>query len=242
LSNADFASRYWDQSLDQVNFAASPVFHPVFGFGGNGVEVPGSSGPWNNLSFIGGFTGGGCVPNGPFAPFLLHIGPGTSATTHCLTRGFNTVATGTIGQDLIANMYKQPTFGQFRVELEGTPSTDTFRIHDSGHLAVCGEMCDRYSSNGGTCHIRLLLSLNLLIMTSNLDPLFYLHHANLDRHWATWQSQDRAKRLTDIAGVSSLNPPFANVTLDFKLKMDVLAPLVPIRDVMDTRSMCYTYV
>jgi tyrosinase len=141
--------RYWDQSLDQANFAASPVFHHVFGFGGNGVEVPGSSGPWNNLSFIGGFTGGGCVTNGPFAPFLLHIGPGTSATTHCLTRGFNTVATGTIGQDIIANMYNQTTFSRFRVELEGTPSTDTFRIHDSGHLAVCGEMCDRYSSNGG---------------------------------------------------------------------------------------------
>jgi tyrosinase len=151
---SDSASRYWDMSLDQANFAASPVFHHVFGFGGNGVEVPGSSGPWNNLSFVGGFSGGGCVRDGPFALFPLHVGPGTTATTHCLTRGFNSVATAFIGQDIIANMYNQTSFGQFRIEIEGTPSAASFRIHDAGHLAVAGEMCDRYSSPAGMSYSR----------------------------------------------------------------------------------------
>jgi tyrosinase len=216
------AQPYWDQSLDVNNFPGSPVFDPVFGFGGNGVDVPGSSGPWNNLSFVGGFTGGGCVTDGPFAHFNLSVGPGTTATNHCLTRGFNTVALNFIGPASVALMYNDTTFAMFRKDLEGTPSADSFRIHDGGHLAVAGEMCDRYSSPA--------------------DPLFFLHHANLDRHWWQWQKLDLSHRLTDISGQSSVDPPFKNVTLDYQLKMDVLAPLVPIRNVMDVRSLCYNYV
>jgi tyrosinase len=139
------------------------VFHPVFGFGGNGVEVPGSSGPWNNLSFVGGFTGGGCIPNGPFSPYLLHVGPGTSTTTHCLTRGFNSVAVASIGPNFVAAAYNQTTFGQFRIEVEGTPSAPSFRIHDAGHLVVGGEMTDRYSSTGGTFYVAYLDYVLLLI-------------------------------------------------------------------------------
>jgi tyrosinase len=141
--------RYWDQSNDVNNFAASPVFDPVFGFGGNGADVPGSSGPWNNLSFVGGFTGGGCVQDGRFAHHNLSVGPGTTATNHCLTRGFNSVALAYVGSNMIAQMYQDKTFGEFRIDLEGTPSASSFRIHDGGHLAVAGEMCDRYSSPAG---------------------------------------------------------------------------------------------
>lgn len=76
-----------------------------------------------------------------------------------------------------------------------------------------------------------------------VDPLFYLHHANLDRIWWQWQTAS-SSRLYEISGVSSVDPPFSNVTLDFLLPLNGLDSAVPISDVMDVRNsqLCYTYV
>lgn len=32
------------------------------------------------------------------------------------------------------------------------------------------------------------------------DPVFFLHHANLDRHWWQWQKANLSARLTDMSG------------------------------------------
>ena len=32
------------------------------------------------------------------------------------------------------------------------------------------------------------------------DPLFYLHHAYIDKLWWEWQSRNLSTRLTDISG------------------------------------------
>lgn len=45
--------------------------------------------------------------------------------------------------------------------------------HGNGHIFVGGENLDFYSSPN--------------------DPIFFLHHAMLDRVWAIWQSQDAAR-------------------------------------------------
>jgi len=215
----------WSQDVDYKNtFIHSPVFDPKTGFGGNGYHVPGYAGLFGNESSIGGFTGGGCITDGPFASFNLSVGPGTTVTNHCLQRAFNTKAPPFLNSTQVANTTKQPTFESFRIELEGSPITPSFRIHDGGHLAVGAEMSNRYSSPG--------------------DPIFYLHHANLDRIWWEWQEQHLARRLIEISGRSSVDPPFVNVTLAFKLKMGILAPLVSIGDVMDIRKelLCYEYI
>jgi tyrosinase len=85
----------------------------------------------------------------------------------------------------------------------------------------------------------LIVNLHIL-----LDPIFYLHHGNLDRVWWIWQKKDLKRRLKDISGPTTQNPPYTEVTLDFGLKMSNLAPLVSIRDVMDTTGelLCYIYV
>ncbi|KAL4252674.1 Di-copper centre-containing domain superfamily protein [Pleurotus pulmonarius] len=219
------AQPYWDWTRDADNatsVADSPIFDPVFGFGGNGIDVPGYAGLFGNLS-IPGWTGGGCITDGPFASYNLSIGPGTLVTNHCLTRAFSKLGVAFVRSAQVANTTKQPSFELFRIELEGMPVTPYLKIHDGGHLAVGGEMNDEWSSPG--------------------DPVFYLHHSNLDRIWWEWQSMDLKARLRDISGRKSINPPVVNVTLDFKLKMDVLADVMPIRDVMDLRGrpMCYTY-
>ncbi|KAJ8488247.1 hypothetical protein ONZ45_g14025 [Pleurotus djamor] len=220
------AQPFWDWTRDADNatsVAGSPIFHPIFGFGGNGDNIPGYTGLFGNLTFLGGWTGGGCVRDGPFASYTLSIGPGTLTTSHCLTRSFNTEALKHVRTEGVEYSLNQPNFEKFRVETEGIPVTEGLRIHDGGHLAIGGELGDMYSSPA--------------------DPLFYLHHANLDRVWWLWQAKDLSKRLEEISGYTTFTPPFTNVTLDFKLKMDKLGALMPIRDVMDIRAspMCYEY-
>jgi tyrosinase len=84
------------------------------------------------------------------------------------------------------------------------------------------------------------------LWSSPNDPLFYLHHANLDRIWSIWQRQSSIN-LYDIGG-----PIFPNgtglITLDYRMEMgQFMAPSLPIRTVMDTLNwnghglLCYQY-
>ncbi|KAJ8520002.1 hypothetical protein ONZ45_g3148 [Pleurotus djamor] len=205
------------------SIAASPLFNPLFGFGGNGLHVPGYNGPHGNDTDVPGWTGGGCITDGPFASYNLSIGPGTHNTNHCLTRAFNPFSLPYLRSEKIASTLTQETYELFRIDLEGLPIAPTLGVHDAGHLAVGGEMYEVFSSPG--------------------DPIFYLHHANIDRIWWIWQSKDLKKRLKDISGRTTIPPPHSNVTLDYELEMDILAPTVRIRDVMDirTKPLCYTY-
>ncbi|KAJ6598349.1 hypothetical protein DFH09DRAFT_1258454 [Mycena vulgaris] len=149
---------YWDWSQDidsGVPLAKSPVFDAVYGFGGNGVDVPNYAGQFGNLSLLSSAgwvapgTGGGCVPDGPFAAYNLTVGPGTNVTNHCLQRAFNDNIRSYLSGLQVVNVVRQTTFDAFRIELEGAPVTASMRLHDAGHNAVGGEMADRYSSPGG---------------------------------------------------------------------------------------------
>ncbi|KAF8954698.1 tyrosinase [Flammula alnicola] len=221
------ATPYWDWSLDSDSLSSlsnAPVFDPITGFGGNGV--PGTytlppNIPADHRVDPQGFDG--CVRDGPFANYTLHCGPGKLTTDHCLTRHVRPTARNYLNSTAVANIMKLPTFELFRVELEGQPVTNGFRVHDGGHWGIGGEMGNFYSSPG--------------------DPLFYLHHANLDRIWWNWQRM-LPSRLYEISGRSTLVPPLHNVTLDFTLHMGSLGSTVPIGEVMDIHSEpnCYTYV
>jgi len=91
------------------------------------------------------------------------------------------------------------------------------------------------------------------LFTSTNDPLFYLHHAALDRLWAMWQEADTEKRLYDISkakgalGGPPFGPPERTMTLDSPLWMGFGAPDRPVKDVMDTMNrngkgfLCYKY-
>ncbi|KAJ7250586.1 hypothetical protein C8J57DRAFT_1078631, partial [Mycena rebaudengoi] len=115
-------------------------------------------------------TGGGCITTSPFASYNLSFGPGIIPTNHCLTRAFNNQYFKVLSSAVSANTLKQPTFESFRIELEGEPHSSRMSLHAGGHFAVGAEMLDSYSSPG--------------------DPLFYLHHANLNRIWWMWQQLD----------------------------------------------------
>ncbi|KAG2011696.1 tyrosinase central domain-containing protein [Coprinopsis cinerea AmutBmut pab1-1] len=168
--------------------------------------------------------GKGCVQSGPFKDYSLTIGPGKLFTSHCLVRNINETYRSYLTSSAIHNLMQQPNYSSFRSELEGIPSTTDRRVHDAGHLVVGGDMGNPYSSP--------------------TDPLFFLHHANVDRIWWEWQRANPVKRLYEISGRAITNPPFTNITLDFPLQFDTLVPRpVPVRDVMDIHSepLCYTY-
>nr|ATU82297.1 tyrosinase [Macrocybe gigantea] len=202
------AQPYWDwtkDASDATRFQSSPVFDSHAGFGGLRGDA------------------NGCVANGPFRNYTLSLGIGQVVNDHCLTRNFRKDVLPFLTMMQVANTTKQPTFEQFRTELEGDPAS-TPKIHDSGHLVIGGDMSDLYSSPG--------------------DPLFYLHHANLDRIWWLWQQEDASKRLYQISGRSTVEPPYKNVTLDFPLDMVDEAEVLRIKDVMDIRRrpLCYEYI
>lgn len=77
------------------------------------------------------------------------------------------------------------------------------------------------------------------------DPVFFLHHAGIDRTWTIWQELDRENRLYQIYGTQTYEnaPPSANATLDTLLDYGPLADSITIREAMSVTDgpFCYYY-
>ena len=88
-----------------------------------------------------------------------------------------------------------------------------------GHNGVGGAMRDFYSSPS--------------------DPLFWMHHAMVDRHYRIWQNKD-AGRLNYVNGNGADGRP---LTLDTSIVLNGLKPNLQIRDIMNTMGgfLCYKY-
>ena len=89
----------------------------------------------------------GCVQDGPFANFKVHLGPGKTITEHCLMRGIDDEFTQSLSAAAVDKALNQPTFEKFRVELEG--GEDRPAEHGSGHLVIGGDLGNLYSSPAG---------------------------------------------------------------------------------------------
>lgn len=72
------------------------------------------------------------------------------------------------------------------------------------------------------------------------DPIFILHHTNVDRLWWTWQRMAPAEHLLDYAGPAAGGSAI-EASLDDRLEMGGLAPAVRVRDIMSTGTelLCY---
>ncbi|KAL0632473.1 hypothetical protein Q9L58_008658 [Maublancomyces gigas] len=223
------AQPYWDWTLDSSNLLASPLWDPISGFGGNGATIPPDTSPFA----VPGATGGGCICDGPFKDFRLHLGPGASlnATDRCLRRGFSPVIARNFSSAArVGVAMAQADFGYFNKAVEGETNFVNVGIHGGGHYSIGGEAGDLYASPG--------------------EPIFFLHHANLDRVYWQWQSKNLPARLHDVSGSVELMGPITgpNVTLAFPIELGPLAPQVTIRDLMDIKGLrsrtgvlCYDY-
>ncbi|MCJ1229643.1 hypothetical protein MMC12_006312 [Toensbergia leucococca] len=83
---------------------------------------------------------------------------------------------------------------------------------------------------------------DLFVYSGPYDPVFYLHHAQLDRIWWMWQQADLPYRLTDYAG-RLLRNSTQRASLNDIIPMGGLAPDITIADMMETESglLCYRY-
>ncbi|KAF5025387.1 hypothetical protein F66182_2552 [Fusarium sp. NRRL 66182] len=219
------AQPYWDWTIDadKKDTQNSPVFDSKTGFGGNG-KLTGSDVP--------GF--GRCVVDGPFANTNLTLAMGwpdmnvDDNRLHCFTREFNGgLGTDENGEYLLGDMqagaynsktmesiYALDTFNGMAPLLEGLP-------HAQIHSIIFGDMGPATSPN---------------------EPLFFLHHANVDRVWAKWQGRN-ATRLADYSG---FRDSYKVDQADLADTMPVLSLAVEdpvVRDYMDTQAgpLCYTY-
>ncbi|KAJ6496300.1 hypothetical protein C8R45DRAFT_823277, partial [Mycena sanguinolenta] len=152
----------WDCSLDVASarsLSESPVFDSMRGLGGNGLDIAEHSGSFRNQSlmaaagWIAPGSKGGCVIEGPFAPIC----------GNCYLRlGSQSRRTDTADH-----------IEEFRIEFEGTPATETFRVPD--------EATQRRSQRNGigirVPVVRRVLFRNRFQTHTHPDRLFHLHHA-----------------------------------------------------------------
>ncbi|KAI1662918.1 Di-copper centre-containing protein [Daldinia decipiens] len=188
------------------------------------VTGVGGNGDPNTPVTIDGYTYK-CVSDGPFKDLRPAYLTDTYVP-HCLRRNFNN-GSDSIGDmfsprytpDAVAKIHALPDYDSFRINLENGP-------HGAIHSAVAGDLMPATSPN---------------------DPLFFLHHTQIDRLWSLWQQVDPETRVNDFSGFRTQNktgqPTPAQATLDDIMPMRNLAKDIPIRDIMSTQSdlLCYTY-
>lgn len=214
---------YWDWSLDAGHLQDSPVLSssPATGFGGSGpggFVSPSRPDPLTS-----------CVPDGAFANLTVAY-YGGAARPHCLNRGFSDGLQDGPGRGanmsayyytpaFLANMTASNTgFVPFWRALEDGP-------HGAIHTALGGDMVPGTSPN---------------------DPLFMLHHAQVDRLWWLWQRADWPARAADFGG--NRDPVVSGEAVDDAALGDPLAFLglgadVTVEAVMTTENslLCYAY-
>ncbi|CAE6444124.1 unnamed protein product [Rhizoctonia solani] len=135
---------------------------------------------------------------------------------HCLKRGFDmkTAVPQEWSKLEISKIMENMDFLNFWNQTERIP-------HDKVHDAVGGDLKEHYSPN---------------------EPLFYLHHAQIDRMWALWQGRNKT-RIYDYAGNTIQNITTSTARLDDIMTMMDLAENRTVEGFMDTQAngLCYTY-
>ncbi|KAK1625228.1 monooxygenase [Colletotrichum phormii] len=205
---------YWDWTLDSEDMSKSPVFSndTTAGFGGNGLN-----GGWVAPTRPNPLTM--CVIDGAFANFTVSYYT-TTTLSHCLNRGFN----DGIGVD--AGPYEGGLYSPEKIsgiiETSGNFSTFATALENGPHGAI-------HSAVGG----------DLFPSTSPNDPLFFLHHVQIDRLWWLWQQADLTSRALDFSGQRNLPSGEADTrpaSLNDTLPTLGLAVDIPIQQVMSTTT------
>ncbi|RYP10781.1 hypothetical protein DL765_007992 [Monosporascus sp. GIB2] len=224
---------YWEWGLDAGGVEQSPLFDgSPTSMGGNGEKVNGSQG-----MFPGG-TGGGCVKEGPFSNYTVNLGPLTARdplahNPRCLKRDLNTQMCRSFAslKNTTEVMLESPNIELFQANIQGDFRYPESRkwgmsVHGGGHFIAAGDP-------GGDFYF------------SPLEPVFYLHHGQIDRMYFVWQNIDWEHR-QNIAGTITMNnrPPSRNGTLDDVMDMAPLGGAYTLGEMLDTiggSPFCFVY-
>ncbi|KAF1831740.1 Di-copper centre-containing protein [Decorospora gaudefroyi] len=163
--------------------------------------------------WFGGIAlGGNCVRDGQFANLNINVGPGPGNQQHCLSRNGDGAKTAYCNSDYVNQCNAYGDFAGMASCAESGP-------HAWGHNGIGAVMSDTYGSPG--------------------DPIFWLHHAFVDRNFRIWQNMNSA-RVNSINGNDAAGNP---LTLDTQVNVWGMRPTVRIRDILDTQetTLCYKY-
>lgn len=200
---------YWDWTGSFSDPRTAAVFDgSETSLGGNGKFVAGRNHtrielPGGREMLIPPATGGGCVEKGPFAEgrWEIRLGPvgyepmgpdgGMGYNPRCLTRDLSPGFSHGTRPSAVVNLVEGcKDLGCFVHEMDA-PGGVPGGLHASGHWQVGLGATDVFASPS--------------------DPVFWLHHAQVDRVWAMWQGQELAKRTYEIWGTATAgNGEFAS--------------------------------
>ena len=172
---------------------------------------------------------------GPVAPTLAEpddvpqAGNGLGYNPRCLKRDISGWVSSRFNNDSdSANLINRShDIATFQTTMQGLFDQGLYGVHSGGHFTYQGDPAgDLFTSPG--------------------DPMFFLHHAQIDRTWWIWQMQDPDNRVNAIAGTITLNknPPSRNGTLEDVLDLGLNTTVLRIAEVMSTTGgvLCYVYV
>ncbi|KAK7908451.1 hypothetical protein PG985_015754 [Apiospora marii] len=237
---------YWNHGKSSQDLINSPLDGSPTSQGGNGVYAKHGCavGLPSRLLCIPAGVGGGCVETGPYAGVMMNIsatvptsefvtaGPKFSYQPRCVRHDISNalgqkwagderaveLLTGAAGQAGIAGF-------QAGVENTGTDTEGFYGLHQYGHFAVSGDPSgDFYNSPN--------------------EPLFWVHHGQVDRLWWIWQNQKPAERALAIAGTRTMynEPPSDDATLEDVLRMDKSGADVVFKEAVSTVGGKYCYI
>lgn len=197
-------------------------------------------------------SGGGCITSGPFVNMSVNLGPVAldvpgglhfEAPTgnpldynpRCLKRDL----TDEINQSyvnatsILNNILLAQDIFTFQKMMQ-SPAPGKLGIHGGGHYSLGGDP-------GRDFYV------------SPAEPVFYLHHANIDRVWWIWQMLDEENRVWSekgaLSGTNTFHnrPPSANTTFEDWVQFEHAAPGMErqLKELMSTRGgspFCYVYL
>ena len=163
---------------------------------------------------------GYCVDNGPLPNYNVPFFE-TLSKPHCLSREFL--------KDTKNITQWAAEWNPAHIETllsENDLATFTNRVEEGPHIALPKMLHGDFSTRGAP-----------------IDPLFMLHHTNLDRLYWEWQQRDPEHRLTAYGGKKTAHDPFSSASLEDSLVFGDLGPSVSVGEMLHTEGgkLCYSY-
>jgi tyrosinase len=84
----------------------------------------------------------------------------------------------------------------------------------------------------------------LILIDYATEPLFFLHHGQIDKLWTLWQLRDEAVRGRAFGGPKTQGSASTDATLEDIMPFLGLTADIEVEEIMSTRSalLCYEYV
>lgn len=156
-------------------------------------------------------------------------GTGLEYNPRCLRRDLNPDAASWTTIDKVLDLFDRTDITSFQSRLQGDFPNKYLGVHSGGHYTISGDPAGDFFASPG-------------------DPVFYLHHAAIDRVFWTWQNLAPRDRTFVVQGPTVLPgfgiPNTVNATLDDMQYFHVLAKDRTIRELLDTTGgpFCYVYL